>query len=170
MVDPQKLRTDFFNAQRALISSLFACEEHRNPTYVHLALDRMNRAFNALMLSILDPFDMNDCPPEQELLCAYAVNMGDDWNGSNWQVMFVNSEVVASPSTVGEFTRQMITNGWKVFSPQGGECEPDAFYTPNGDPVYALYFSRLLPPKSEDPSKVTALPELRIERMSLSSN
>jgi hypothetical protein len=173
MADANNLRTEFFNAQRALVSSLFADRDQRAPAYVQMALDRMTRAFNALMISTLKPFDptASETPaqPAQELRCAYAVNAGDDWNGSKWQVMFVNGEPVSNPATVGEFTRQMTADGWKVFNPQA-ECESDTLYTPDGEPVYALYFCRDIPTKKENPSKVTDLPDLQIAGLLLNAN
>lgn len=171
MADTNKLRTEFFNAQRAVISSLFAPHSQRNQAYVQMALDRMTRAFNKLTLSTLKPYtdDIPTPPPSQELLCVYAINVGDDWNGSKWQVMFVNCEPIANPMTVGEFTRQMIADGWKVFSPHG-DCEPHTFQTPDGEPVYPLYFCRALPSQLEDPAKVTDLPELNEVGMLLSTN
>jgi hypothetical protein len=172
MTDIGKLRTEFFNAQRALVSILFTANGQSNQAYVQIAFDRMNRAFNSLMLSTLKAFDPvageTVTLPPQELLCAYAVNIGDDWNGSRWQVMFVNGEPVAAPTTVGEFTRHLTANGWRVFSPQAG-CEPNTLQTPNGEPIYALYFCRDLPPKTEEPAAVTNLPKLQVG-MTLSTN
>jgi hypothetical protein len=166
MTDPNQLKTEFFNAQRALVSSLFADTDQRAQAYVQLALDRMSRAFNALLLSMLKPFDSGETS-SQELLCAYAVNFGDDWNGSKWQVMFVNGESVSNPVTVGEFTRQMTADGWKVFNPQ---ADANPLFTPDGEPVYALYFCRNLPPQLEDPATVTELPTLHTAGIVISTN
>jgi hypothetical protein len=151
MANVNKLKSDFDNAKRALMLSLFESAENRNPAYIKMSIERMGRIFNQLLLSTLEQADqMPDileslCP--QEFLCAHAINTGDDWSGSRWQIAYINGEAVPDlddAPTVREFTRQMIADGWQAATPPG-ERQSAHVTAPNGQPVYELYFRREVP-------------------------
>jgi len=143
MTDLKRIKTKFDNAQRALLSNLFDTEQQSHSAYVQIALDRMRQAFNELLISTFDL--MEEMPPQpQEFLCAYAVNMGDDWNESRWQVVFVDGKLVQSPPSVAEFTRKMLAEGWKSVSPPPGSPTTE-LQAPDGRTVLPLYFCRSAP-------------------------
>lgn len=136
MHDTYKLKQEFDTARRVLLKNLDGDE-----SAVMAALDQMSRAFNALLVSTMEPLDDVDIqrPVEREFLCAYAVHT--ETGSAHWQVAYVDGQPMDEQLSVREFTRQMTLDGWKAVSPQtfGLSTGTD---TINGQPVYELYFSR----------------------------
>jgi hypothetical protein len=164
MANVHKLKNEFDEAKQALLSRIFDLDESISETEVQAILDRMSRVFNELLISTLE--DIGQLPQhkqparQQELLCVYAVNAGDGWSGSQWEIAFVNGvpiDAVGYPLSVRDFTRQMVANGWKaVTSPIG--TGPTNIHTPDGKPIYELYFCRDLAGESPGPHRLDQPP------------
>jgi hypothetical protein len=159
------LRIEFNKAKQALLSKLFNRDEPASEEDIQAALDHMSRVFNELLLSTLE--DIGQLPEHQqvrhtqEFLCAYAINAGDSWSGSKWEVAFVNGAPVNasdSPLLVREFTKQMVANGWKVVTSPTG-TGPTDIRTPDGKLIYELYFCRSQPGESRVPRLSEQPPE-----------
>ena len=150
MVDVDNLRTKFNKVKQTLLSSLFGHETPVSEEDIQALVDHMSRLFNELLISTLEDIDQLPEPERdrrlhpQEFLCAYAVNTGDDWSESRWEIEAINGVSVKAsdrPLTVREFTRQMTAKGWKTVS-SPISAGPTNVYTPEGKLIYELYFCR----------------------------
>lgn len=178
MAHQNHFQRDFENAKRALLLSLFGPGEQLNPAYIKLAVERLSHVFNKYLLAAMqdnDAIDLSDLPNvprPQEFLCAHAIDTSPDWENSCWQIVYVNGEMIENlhhAPTVSDFTRDMLADGWKTFTPPGDHA-PGTSTTPDGDPVYELYFSRDLPYEWEVPARLVQLPECRVETLRHSAN
>ncbi len=150
MPDAQKLKSEFDRAKRELLQMMLS-GDGRSEDDVQDVLDRMTRAFNALLVSTLDDFAdgpqafvHTDVP---ELLCAYAVNYQNGWDGSDWRVVHVHGKPVentANPPTLRAFTCQMLEDGWELVTPRECEAVTSRVSVVDGTPVHELYFRRHL--------------------------
>ena len=160
MANVHKLKNEFDKAKQALLSRIFDLDGPISEEEVQAILDRMSRVFNELLISTLEDIDQlpghKQPVRRQELLCAYAVNAGDSWSGSQWEIAFVNGvpiDAINYPLSVRDFTNQMVTNGWKtIASPIG--TGPTNIHTPDGKPIYELYFCRDLSGESLGPYRL----------------
>jgi len=151
MANAQKLKNEFDQAKRELLNAALS-GENAGAERVQAALDRMTRTFNALLVSTLD--DFADGPQAfvhtevPEFLCAYAINLQNGWDGSDWRVVHIQGQPVedaANPPTLRDFTCQMIQDGWELVT--ASECEVAAprVSMVDGTPVHELYFRRQPP-------------------------
>ena len=151
MRDAQKLKTEFDSAKSTLVQALFESNSPLEQDEIQQLLDRMTRAFNALLISTLT--DYSQLPEQQRIVrtqeytFVYAINKGDEWAGPQWYVAFVNGMPIPdseNPPLVRDFTRQMVEEGWKVISiPKS--VGTDNSLTQQRQPIYELYFARDLP-------------------------
>jgi hypothetical protein len=146
-----ELKLDFDAASRDLIGRFFDASHPPSVEEIQAVLDRMSRTFNALLISTLDDFELLSPKDHRlqprEFVYAYALNIGDNWTESNWQIVFVNGQNIEVPVSLREYTRQMVADGWKVINPPAGQGPRD-LYTPDGRLLCELYFCREQAPDS----------------------
>ena len=148
MADVDNLRIKFNKVKQTLLSKLFYGESPVSEEEIQALVDHMSRIFNELLISTLENIDQIPKSDQRlqprEFLCAYAINTGDDWSESRWEIEAINGVPVKDsdrPLTVREFTQQMTANGWKTVS-SPISTGPTNVYTPDGKLVYELYFCR----------------------------
>jgi hypothetical protein len=138
MSNTHTAQIEFNEAKRAALECLTSLDEF-SPSYLQIAIDRMTQAFEKIAPVTL-PAEP-DPAPEVEILSAYAVRIGDARTGYRWRVLFVNGEPLEEAPSVSEFTRQLVSTGWRVTNVPACEM-PAPVYTPDGQPVYELYFRK----------------------------
>jgi hypothetical protein len=140
-----ELKLEFDAASRDLIGRFFDASHPPSAEEIQAVLDRMSRTFNALLISTLDDFEQLSPKDHRlqprEFVYAYALDAGDNWTESNWQIVFVNGQNIDAPVSLREYTRQMVADGWRVINPPAGK-DPRNLYTPDGRLLYELYFCR----------------------------
>ena len=161
MADVDNLRIKFNKVKQTLLSKLFYGESPVSEEEIQALVDHMSRSLkirliwstsawisNELLISTLENIDQIPKSDQRlqprEFLCAYAINTGDDWSESRWEIEAINGVPVKDsdrPLTVREFTQQMTANGWKTVS-SPISTGPTNVYTPDGKLVYELYFCR----------------------------